>query len=505
MIRRSQEDQVNETVTFPRVVGCLTIDPLARKLHGPAGDSSVEPLVMRLLLHLADQCGEVVMRRDLFATLWGSAQVGDDSLNRLVMRLREALAQSAAEAVMVETVPRTGYRLVAKPGIEATGQIDRRTVVAAGAAAGIALLGAGLWRNSSRRSAAATQLIDQGDALLRDAAPMDAGVAVAPLQRALALEPDNARALGLIALAAETSANNGGSRDAGASLRGAERQAKASLERDPSEPHARLALLDMSGISLDWVEWADQLELLRKDAPANLHVLGSLSSFFQAAGQTSKSWYINEQAAEAAPSSPTPQWRRALRLWTGGENERAMQLSERLLRIWPKHPMVWNARFMILAFTGRLDAARSMLSDATAVLGSHPVRSEQWSPTFGALAAPNQTNVAAARDANLAAARKSPGQAAWAAMALSQLGQLDAAFAVVNAVLLAKGPLAARRSSSGGGFTSNSPSWCRTQWLFMPPLAALRADSRFPPLCEELGLAHYWRTVRHGPDTRLSI
>ena len=35
-------------------------------------------------------------------------------------------------------------------------------------------------------------------------------------------------------------------------------------------------------------------------------------------------------------------------------------------------------------------------------------------------------------------------------------------------------------------FVANSPSWCRTQWLFMPPLAAVRADARFEALCGSL-------------------
>jgi hypothetical protein len=96
-----------------------------------------------------------------------------------------------------------------------------------------------------------------------------------------------------------------------------------------------------------------------------------------------------------------------------------------------------------------------------------------------------------------------PGQAAYAAMALSELGELDAAFAVIDAVLLAKGPLVTRQSAATGSFVANSPSWCRTQWLFMPPLSAVRWDDRFPALCEEIGLARYWRQRGVSPDTRL--
>ena len=122
-------------------------------------------------------------------------------------------------------------------------------------------------------------------------------------------------------------------------------------------------MIDMTGGNLDWSQMEDRLEALRASAPTNLHVLGSLTNFLQAAGRTSKSWIYNEQVAAAAPSSPTPQWRRALRLWTAGRNEEALYLSERLLPLWPRHALVWNARFMILAFTGRTGAAAAMLHD----------------------------------------------------------------------------------------------------------------------------------------------
>jgi DNA-binding winged helix-turn-helix (wHTH) protein len=496
-------DQVNKAVTFPRSVGRLTIDPVTRKLHGPAGETFVEPLVMRLLILLVDSSGEVVSRRDLFEALWGNAQVGDDSLNRLVVRLREALRESTAGELLIETVPRVGYRLLQNAGTRATLAVDRRTLIGIGAAAGVTLIGAAVWGRTGRGSAEAERWIDQGDTLLRDVAPLQAGVAVAPLRNALAIDPANARALGLLALAEETQANNGGSPNPGPTLRAAEQAAKAALERNAKEPHARLALLDMSGATLNWIEWEKQLLSLHADAPANLHVIGSLSSFLQAAGQTSRAWTYNEQAAAVAPSSPTPQWRRALRLWTGGREEEALWLSERLLRLWPQHPLVWNARFMILAFTGRVAAAAAVMNGPKPARNSHAVRPEQWRPTLAALGEPTRANVEVARRTNLAAAQMNPGQAAYAAMALSQLGELDAAFAVMDAVLLAKGPLVTRQLAAPGSFSANSPSWCRTQWLFMPPLAAVRADPRFGALCNEVGLTQYWHAHGSGPDTSL--
>lgn len=497
---------MNVAATFPVRVAGLNIDPVRRRVSGPGGEAALEPLVMQLLVHLAERQGQVLPRRELFDHLWGKAQVGDDSLNRLIGGLRKALSRTSDGSVVIETVPRMGYRLIVDPSPPcAAPGVTRRYVIGIGASSLLMVGGSGAWRaRRDSRVAQAQRLTDRGDIILRDAVPLQSGEALPPLRSALDIDPQNARTLGLLALAEEIRANNGGSANAGDTLRTAEEAARAALQRDQNEPHARLAMIELSAGRLDWAQMEDQLEAVRASAPVNVHVLGSLASFLQAAGRTSKSWFYNEQAAAAAPISPTPQWRRALRLWTAGRNEDALSLTERLLPLWPRHALVWNARFMILAFTGRTAAAAAMLRGAVAPpVNAHPVRLAQWLPTFDAFADPNSTRIATAKDANLAAARLNPGQATYAAMALSQLGELDAAFAVINGLLLSKGPLIADRPITARSFVANSPSWCRTQWLFMPPLAAVRRDPRFEVLCEEIGLARYWRRRGVGPDIRL--
>lgn len=496
--------------------GPLRVSPARRSIEGPAGTTAVEPVVMKAFLLLLDAAGDVVTRDDLFGKVWGEVFVGDDSLNRAIGQVRKIAPEVAPGLFQIERIPRTGYRLTgplldALNAIEgpelSQGGMSRRAVAVAGGAAALAFAAAGSWRaRGESRLAEARRWTDRGDVLLFDAVPLQAGDALPPLRSALRLDPDNARALGLLSLAEETRANNGGSSDAGATLRFAEQAARAALRRDPGEPHARLATLDMSAGSLDWAQMEDRLEAVRASAPGNLHVLGSLASFLQAAGRTSKSWSYNEQAAAAAPSSPTPQWRRALRLWTGGRSQQALDLTERLLPLWPRHALVWNARFMILAFTGRTGAAAAMLQDPVAPpANTHPARPAQWLPTFDAFARPTPERIAKAKEANLSAAQLNPGQATYAAMVLSQLGDVDAAFDVINGLLLSKGPLVSKRPIVPRSFVANSPSWCRTQWLFMPPLAAVRADARFEALCDAVGLARYWRQRGIVPDTSLPV
>jgi DNA-binding winged helix-turn-helix (wHTH) protein len=194
---------VNAAATFPFCVAGLTIDPVCRRVSGPGGDAVIEPLVMRLLVKLVERQGDVLPRRELFDHLWGNAQVGDDSLNRLVGSLRRALERTSNGAVLIETVPRVGYRLNAEPSDRSAGpRISRQAAIAGGASALLALGGAGLWLGErNARQATARRLIDRGDMLLRDAVPIEAGEAVPPLRSALAIDPGDARALGLLALA----------------------------------------------------------------------------------------------------------------------------------------------------------------------------------------------------------------------------------------------------------------------------------------------------------------
>ena len=507
--------------------GPILVSPPRRFVEGPGGHAHLQPLIMQVLLMLLDARGQVVTRNHLFDQCWGGAHIGDNSLDRAIAKLRQIAANVAPGLIEFETIPRTGYRMtgrlflaenLARSKYQRTSVVDvdgqgaasprwvtRRTAIAGGASVLVALGGAGAWRARREvRSAEMRRLTDRGDVLLRDSVPIEAGAALPPLRASLEIDPSNATTLGLFALAEETRAFNGGSSNAGESLQAAEQAARAALQREPDEPHARLAMIDMKSGSLDWAQIEDRLESVRAFAPTNPHVLGSLTTLLQGLGRTSRSWLYNEQAAAAAPASPTPQWRRALRLWTAGHTEEALSLSERLQPLWPAHVFVWNTRFMILAFTDRIGAAMALLRSPTArALNTLPVRLDQWQPTLEAFTDPSRIKIARATEANLAAAQLNPGQATYAAMALSQLGQIDAAFDVINGLLLSKGPLVADRPIIPRSFAANSASWCRTHWLFMPPLAAVRRDLRFNGICDELGLSRYWRQRGVGPDLRI--
>lgn len=93
-------------------LGSCRFDPATRQFTGNRGQAELSPLAGRFLTTLAKHRGDVVSRSKLIDELWaGNFLVGDPALNRLVSEVRGAVAK-AQSGRLIETVQRTGYRLV---------------------------------------------------------------------------------------------------------------------------------------------------------------------------------------------------------------------------------------------------------------------------------------------------------------------------------------------------------------------------------------------------------
>jgi tetratricopeptide (TPR) repeat protein len=68
---------------------------------------------MRVLLRLVQDAPAVVSRRTLFDEVWGDSFVTEDALSATVIKLRRAFGDDARSPSVVETVPKSGYRLIA--------------------------------------------------------------------------------------------------------------------------------------------------------------------------------------------------------------------------------------------------------------------------------------------------------------------------------------------------------------------------------------------------------
>jgi tetratricopeptide (TPR) repeat protein len=272
------------------------------------------------------------------------------------------------------------------------------------------------------------------------------------------------------------------------------------LALDPKEPNARTALVTVRPEFGRWADTEDGLRAILRDDPKNSPALTYLVMTLQAVGRAHESFKLNEKVLALEPLSPVHLFRRGLKLWILGYTAAADLAIDRALQLWPRHPAVWNARLMIFAFTGRADAALSLVNDVETRPALPPQFFDNWRTSVKALGSLVPKDIAAARESNLAAAPKNPSFAVWAMMALSALGEVDAAFSVADGTLLRRGPLVGALTGGKGQLDVNDQYWRRTMNLFTPATAAMRRDARFKTLCEGMGMMAYWRQRGIGPD-----
>ena len=95
-----------------RVDGWL-VEPRLNRISSNGESHHLEPKTMEVLLFLADHPGQVVGREELFDAVWGSTFVTDNTLSRTVSRLRRALGDDWQNPRYLETISKSGYRLIA--------------------------------------------------------------------------------------------------------------------------------------------------------------------------------------------------------------------------------------------------------------------------------------------------------------------------------------------------------------------------------------------------------
>jgi transcriptional activator of cad operon len=95
-------------------IGDWFVNPLSGEIA--RGDERVrlEARTMRLLLCLAQKPGEVVSIDDLLSQVWSGVVVTPDSVYQAIAALRRLLGDDAKQPAYIVTVPRLGYRLVAR-------------------------------------------------------------------------------------------------------------------------------------------------------------------------------------------------------------------------------------------------------------------------------------------------------------------------------------------------------------------------------------------------------
>ena len=94
----------------------------------------IQPQPLRVLMVLLEQPGEIVSREYLQTRIWGEATFVefDQGLNYCIRHIRLALRDGASSPLYIETLPKQGYRFIARVSSPMNGaELDRQTAMAA--------------------------------------------------------------------------------------------------------------------------------------------------------------------------------------------------------------------------------------------------------------------------------------------------------------------------------------------------------------------------------------
>jgi DNA-binding winged helix-turn-helix (wHTH) protein len=105
-------DKIREVSTYS--FGQFDLDLGRGELRTNGEEIPLEPRVFALLSYLVENAGRVIDRSELLDKIWPETHVSDASLTQAIASLREALEDDPRESLYVTTLPRRGYKFVAK-------------------------------------------------------------------------------------------------------------------------------------------------------------------------------------------------------------------------------------------------------------------------------------------------------------------------------------------------------------------------------------------------------
>jgi transcriptional activator of cad operon len=105
---------MDQPSALPLRIGAWCVNPASGQISRDTEVVRVEARTMRLLLCLAERPGEVVSIEDLLTQVWSGVIVTQDSVYQAIASLRRLLGDDPKQPAYIATVPRLGYRMVAK-------------------------------------------------------------------------------------------------------------------------------------------------------------------------------------------------------------------------------------------------------------------------------------------------------------------------------------------------------------------------------------------------------
>src|SRR5579872_1628477 len=94
--------------------GAFRLDPAGRELRHGSKRLDLPPRVFDTLVALVEEKGNLVVKDRLMRTVWPDTVVEENNLSQAVYLLRKILHEGESGARFIETVPKQGYRFVAR-------------------------------------------------------------------------------------------------------------------------------------------------------------------------------------------------------------------------------------------------------------------------------------------------------------------------------------------------------------------------------------------------------
>jgi DNA-binding winged helix-turn-helix (wHTH) protein len=98
------------------------VEPELNRVSRDGTTVRLEPRVMDVLKYLVERAGAVVPRHELVQAVWSTEFVAANTLTHAIFEIRRALGDDPRDPIYVETIPKRGYRVIAR----ITGSVDWR-------------------------------------------------------------------------------------------------------------------------------------------------------------------------------------------------------------------------------------------------------------------------------------------------------------------------------------------------------------------------------------------
>lgn len=105
------------------------VDPIAARIFRGSETSKLDARSMSVLVYLATRAGEVVLQSELERAVWGDVIVTPNSTYQAIAQIRRAFGENKRTSRYIETIPRKGYRLIAKVTPSGDGRRDSTPVM----------------------------------------------------------------------------------------------------------------------------------------------------------------------------------------------------------------------------------------------------------------------------------------------------------------------------------------------------------------------------------------